>query len=45
MTVLAIATIMAPGNIARSTLDVAENTSHLAFIGNYRDIKWQLIKD
>lgn len=38
-----ILTIIAPGNIARSTLDVNTNGSPLACLGNYKDIKWQLI--
>ena len=37
-----ILTVIAPGNLVRSTMDVAENTSPLACLGNYRDIKWQL---
>ncbi len=39
----AIVTMIAPGNLARSTLDVNENGSPLACLGNYRDIKGQLI--
>jgi len=38
-----ILTIIAPGNIARSTLDVSTGGSPLACLGNYKDIKWQLI--
>ena len=38
-----ILTIIAPGNLARSTLDVNENGSPLACLGNYKDIKGQLI--
>lgn len=38
-----ILTIIAPGNLARSTLDVNENGSPLACLGNYKDIKIQLI--
>lgn len=38
-----ILTIIAPGNIARSTLDVNTNGSPLACLGNYKDIKVQLI--
>lgn len=36
-------TIFAHGNLVRSTLDVNQNGSYLACLGNYRDIKWQLI--
>ncbi len=39
----AILTIIAPGNLARSTVDVTENKWALACLGNYKDIKWQLI--
>lgn len=39
----AILTIIAPGNVARSTLDVGTNNGPLACLGNYKDIKWQLI--
>lgn len=38
-----ILTIIAPGNIARSTLDTNISGSPLACLGNYKDIKWQLI--
>lgn len=38
-----ILTIIAPGNIARSTLDVNTNGSLLACLGNYKDIKVQLM--
>ncbi len=38
-----ILTIIAPGNLARSTLDVNENGSLFACLGNYKDIKGQLI--
>lgn len=36
-------TIFAHGNLVRSTLDVNQNGSYLACLGNYRDIKWQLL--
>lgn len=36
-------TIFAHGNLVRSTLDVNSNGSYLACLGNYKDIKWQLI--
>ena len=39
----AILTIIAPGNLARSMVDVTENKSALACLGNYKDIKWQLV--
>ena len=39
----AILTIIAPGNLARSTLDVGTNGGPLACLGNYKDIKWQLV--
>lgn len=39
----AFATILAPGNVARSTLDIKEKGNLLACLGNYRDIKWQII--
>ena len=38
-----IITIIAPGNLVRSTLDVHTGGSPLACLGNYKDIKWQLI--
>lgn len=39
----AILTIIAPGNVARSTLDIKEGGSPFACLGNYKDIKWQLL--
>ena len=39
----AILTIIAPGNLARSTLDIGTNGGPLACLGNYKDIKWQLV--
>lgn len=39
----AILTIIAPGNLARSTLDVGTNGGPLACLGNYKDIKGQLV--
>lgn len=38
-----ILTIIAPGNIARSTLDAGSDGSLFACLGNYKDIKWQLL--
>ena len=38
----AILTIIAPGNVARSTLDIKIDGSPLACLGNYKDIKYQL---
>ena len=38
----AIFTIIAPGNVARSTLDIKSDGSPLACLGNYKDIKYQL---
>lgn len=39
----AILTIIAPGNLARSTLDVGTKGGPLACLGNYKDIRWQLM--
>ena len=38
----AILTMIAPGNVARSTLDIKTGGTPFACLGNYRDIKWQL---
>ena len=39
----AMLTILAPGNVARSTLDGTQRGSVFACLGNYKDIKWQLL--
>lgn len=39
----AILTIVAPGNLARSTVDPTEKGTLFSCLGNYRDIKGQLI--
>ena len=38
-----LCTVLAPGNVARSTLDIKTDGSPLACLGNYKDIKGQLI--